>query len=89
MIKWLWKLFDIVIWYCYLILLFDYLGWGSQQEHLVFAELHGVNIEVYDRVTSSNPMYHISYGLITTQTIRLFYSGNHYNSLFPRNTGDT
>ena len=73
----------------YLILLSDYLVWGFQQELQAFAELYDVNIEVYERMTCSNPMYHISSGLNITQTIRLFYLGNHYDSLIPRDAEET
>ena len=51
----------------YLILLRDYQAWGGQQELQVFAELYAVNINVYDKITSSNPMYHISSGISTNQ----------------------
>ena len=37
-------------------------------------------------MTSSNPMYHISSGISTNQTISLFYNGNNYDSLLPRGT---
>ena len=70
----------------YLILLQDYQAWGGQQELQAFAELYVVNINVYDRMTSSNPMYDISSGISTNQTISLFYNGNHYDSLLPRGT---
>ena len=70
----------------YLILLRDYQAWGGQQEQQGFSELYAVNIKVYDRMTSSNPMYHISSGIRTNQTISLFYNGNHYDSFLPRGT---
>ena len=73
----------------YLILLRDYYAWGGQQELRAFAELYDVNIEVYGRMTCSNPMNHISSGLNITQTIGLFYSGNHYDSLIPRDAEET
>ena len=73
----------------YLILLRDYHAWGGQKELQAFAELYDVNIEVYDRMTCSNPMYHISSGLNIIQTIRLFYSGNHYDSVIPRDAKET
>ena len=70
----------------YLILLRDYQACGGQQELQAFAELYAVNINVYDRMTSSNPMYHISSWISTNQTISLFYNGNHYDSFLPRDT---
>ena len=73
----------------YLILLRDYHAWSDQQELQAFAELYDVNIEVYNRMTCSNHMYHISSWLNITQTIRLFYSGNHYDSLIPRDAEET
>ena len=68
----------------YLILLRNYQAWDGHQELQAFAELYSVNIDVYDLITSSNPMYHISSGLNRTQTIKLFYAGDHYDSLIPR-----
>ena len=44
----------------YLILLRDYQAWCGQQELHAFAKLYAVNVNVYDRMTSSNPIYHIS-----------------------------
>ena len=70
----------------YLILLRDYQAWGGQQELQAFAELYAVNINVYDRMTSSNPMYHISSGISTNQTISLFYNGNQYDLHLHRGT---
>ena len=70
----------------YLILLRDYQAWCGQQELHAFAKLYAVNINVYDRMTSSNPIYHISSGINTYQTISLFYNDNHYDSLLPRGT---
>ena len=70
----------------YLILLRDYQAWGRQQELQAFAELYAIDINVYDRMTSSNPMYHISSGISINQTISHFYNGNHYDSLLPRGT---
>ena len=49
----------------YLILLRDYQAWDGQQELKAFAELYAVNINVYDRMTSSNHMDHISSGIST------------------------
>ena len=64
----------------YLILLCDYQVWGSQQEFQAFAELYIVNINVYDKMICSNPMYHISSRISTNQTI------SHYDSFWPRYT---
>ena len=66
-----------------LILLRDYQAMGGQQELQTFAELYAVNINVYDKIASSNPMYHISYVISTNQTISLFYVC-HYDSLLRR-----
>ena len=41
----------------YLIRLRDYRAWCGQQELHAFAKLYAVNINVYDRMTSSNPIY--------------------------------
>ena len=49
----------------YLILLRDYQAWCGQQELHAFAKLYAVNINVYDRMTSSNSIYHISSGINT------------------------
>ena len=54
--------------------------WGGNQELVAFSELYGVNIEVYDRITSNSPRYIIENGVQQT-TIRLFYWGTHYDSL--------
>ena len=56
----------------YLILLRDYQAWCGQQELHAFAKLYAVNINVYDRITTSNPIYHISSGISTYQTISSF-----------------
>ena len=53
---------------------------GGNQELVAFSELYGVNIEVYDRITSNSPRYTIEIGVQQT-TIRLFYWGAHYDSL--------
>ena len=70
----------------YLILLRDYQAWCGQQELHAFAKLYAVNINAYNRMTSSNPIYHILSGINTYQTISLFYNDNHYDSLLPRGT---
>ena len=61
---------------------------GDEQELQAFAELYGINIDVYDRMTSSTPMYHISSGLNTSRTVRLFFTGNYFDSLLFRDNED-
>ena len=70
----------------YLILLRDYQECGGQQELQAFADLYAGNINIYNRMTSSNPMNHISSGISTNKTISIFYNGNHYDSLLFRDT---
>ena len=64
-----------------MILLLDSQAGGGQQELQAFAKLYNFNIIVYDRMISSNLMYHISSWISSNQTISIFYSGNHYDSL--------
>ena len=62
----------------------DYQAWGVHPELQSLAELYSVNINVYDIIPSSNSLYHISSGLNTVKTIKLFYTGDHYDSPIPR-----
>ena len=57
---------------------------SGNPEIQALAELNSVNINVYDIIPSSNTLYRISSGLNTTQTIKLFYTDYHYDSIIQR-----
>ena len=59
-------------------------GLGRNHELQAFSELYGVTIEIYDRITSTRARHIISC-LMNSATIRLFFIGNHYDSLLPKN----
>ena len=54
--------------------------WGGNHELQAFLELYGVTIEIYDRITSTRARHIISC-LSNSTTIRLFFTGNYYDSL--------
>ena len=58
--------------------------WGRNHELQAFSELYGVTIEIYDRITSTRARHIISC-LVNSATIRLFFTGNHYDSLLQKN----
>ena len=58
--------------------------WGRNHELQAFSELYGVTIEIYDRITSTRARHIISC-LMNSATIRLLFTGNHYDSLLPKN----
>ena len=57
--------------------------WRGNHELQAFSELYGVTIEIYDRITSTRARHIISC-LVNSATIRLFFTGNHYDSLLPK-----
>ena len=59
-------------------------GLEGNHELQRFSELYGVTIEIYDRITSTRARHIISC-LVNSETIRLFFTGNHYDSLLPKN----
>ena len=61
--------------------------WRGNHELLAFLDLYGVTIEVYDRIASTRARYIISY-LVNSATIRLFFTGNHKDSLLPKSLHD-
>ena len=58
--------------------------WEENHELQTFSELYDVTIDIYDRITSTRARHIISC-LVNSKTIRLFFTGNHYDSLLPKN----
>ena len=60
--------------------------WGGEPEVVAFSELYNVTVNIYERFTSQTPDNRYVAG-INSPEINLFYrNGNHYDSLFVRNT---
>ena len=60
--------------------------WGGEPEVVAFSELYNVTVNIYERFTSQTPDNRYVAG-INAPEINLFYrNGNHYDSLFMRNT---
>ena len=68
----------------YIYMMRNFEVWGGNHELQAFSELYGVTIEIYDRITSTRARHIISC-LVNSATIRLFFTGNHYDSLLPKN----
>ena len=58
--------------------------WRGNHELQAFSELYGVINKIYDRITSTRARHIISC-LVNSITIRLFFTGNHYGLLLPKN----
>ena len=60
--------------------------WGGYSEIVAFSEIYSVRIHIFDSITSQKPITRV----VTADgdyTISIFFSGDHYDCLIPKNDG--
>ena len=62
--------------------------WGENHELQAFSELYGVTFEIYDRIILTRARHIIS-SLVNSAIIRLFFTGNYYDTRLPKKSALT